>query len=214
MNEPTQWFWQTRAKAVIEALEKNRMHGSLVEDVSQAPPAVLAMIPKGSSVAMGGSMTLFETGVVDALRASDDLSLIDRFEKDLPPKEVMSRLYAGLTADVFISGVNAVTEEGELVFVDAICNRVAPVLFGPKKVILVTGANKICPNLAYAQERIRHYTAPANAKRLGRKTPCAVTGQCADCDSPERICNATVVIHKQVDKDRLHLVFVGADLGL
>jgi L-lactate utilization protein LutB len=123
------------------------------------------------------------------------------------------RFRAGLTADVFVSGVNAITEQGELVFVDATCNRVAGVLFGPAKVIIVAGCNKIVPNLAYAQERIRHFVAPTNAKRLNRKTPCAVTGQCEDCNSPERICNATVVIHKQANPERLHVVLAGAELG-
>ena len=171
------------------------------------------MIPPDSSVALGGSMTLFETGVVQALRGAP-LDLIDRFAKDLSPEETGARLRQGLHADYFISGVNAVTEQGELVFVDASCTRVAPILYGPKKVILVAGCNKIVPNLANAQERIRHFVAPTNAKRLGRKTPCAQTGQCADCDSPDRICNATVVIHKQADKERLHVMLVGGELGL
>lgn len=214
MSQPVDWFRRTRALSVIEALKKNRMNGLFVEEAAQTPPAVMDLIPAGSSVAMGGSMTLFETGVVEALRARADIGLIDRFEEGIPPEEVKARLKAGIGADVFLAGVNAVTEEGELVFVDAVCNRVAPILYGPGRVILVTGCNKICPNLAYAQERIRHFTAPANAKRLGRKTPCAETGQCADCSSPERICNATVVIHKQADKDRLHVVFVGGSFGL
>jgi hypothetical protein len=140
--------------------------------------------------------------------------LVDRFAPALSPEETLARLREGLTAEVMVSGVNAVTEQGELVFVDASCTRVAPILYGPAKVILVAGGNKIVPNLAYAQERIRHFVAPANAKRLGKKTPCAETGQCADCSSPERICNATVVIHKQANPERLHLILLGADLGL
>ncbi len=97
---------------------------------------------------------------------------------------------------------------------DASCTRVGPILFGPRQVILVAGCNKIVPNLPYAQERIRHFVAPANAKRLGRKTPSALTGQCLDCQSDDRICNATVVIHKQADPKRLHMVLVGERLGL
>ena len=110
-------------------------------------------------------------------------SFWDRYEKGISPEDLASRQRQALLADVFLAGVNAVTEQGELVFVDASCTRVAPILFGPKKVILITGCNKIVPNLAYAQERIRHFVAPANAKRLNKKTPCAQTGQCADCDS-------------------------------
>jgi len=214
MDPSVAWFQQKRAEAVIQALEHNRMSGSFLPQADEAPQAVLDMIPPGSSVALGGSMTVVQTGVLQALRQAQGLELIDRFEKDIPPQELTARLRRGLTADVFVSGVNAVTEQGELVFVDASCTRVAPILYGPGKVILLAGANKIVPNLAYAQERIRHFVAPANAKRLGRKTPCAETGQCADCSSPDRICNATVVIHKQAQKERLHLIILGGAWGL
>ncbi|MGD8561956.1 MAG: lactate utilization protein [Desulfarculaceae bacterium] len=213
MEKNTQWFYQMRAQAVIEALEKNRMSGVYVPEASQAAEKVLSQIPAGSSVGLGGSMTLVQTGIIEGLRQGD-FALIDRFEKGLSPEEAFERQRLGLVADVFVSGVNAVTEQGELIFVDATCNRVAPILFGPTKVILVSGCNKIVPNLAYAQERIRHYVAPTNARRLGRDTPCAKDGQCRDCKSPERICNATVVIHKQADPNRLNLVLVGEDLGL
>jgi hypothetical protein len=213
MDKNVKWFYEKRAAAASEALAKNRITGIYVAESAQVPKAVLALIPAGSSIAFGGSMTIFETGLYDALRQGG-YKLLDRFEKGVPPEEIAARQRQGLLADVFVAGVNAVTEQGELVFVDASCTRVAPVLYGPKKVILVAGCNKIVPNLAYAQERIRHFVAPANAKRLGRKTPCAETGQCLDCDSPERICNATVVIHKQADPKRMHVVFVGETLGL
>lgn len=214
MDQNVKWFYETRGRAVIKALEKNRMSGSLLDDRSQVAEAVMAMIPAGSTVAMGGSMTLFETGLIDSLRASNDIELIDRFEEGISPEEAGRRLRQGLMADVFLSGVNALTEDGELVYVDCNGNRVAAVLFGPKKVIVVTGCNKIVPNLDYAQERIRHFVAPTNAKRLARDTPCAKTGVCADCNSPARICNYTAVIHKQADKDRLHVVLVAEELGL
>jgi hypothetical protein len=213
MDQNIKWFYETRAQAVLKALKHNRIQGSYAPEPGQVAKEVLALIPPDASVALGGSMTLLETGVIQALRQAP-VKLIDRFAKDLSPEETAARLREGLHADYFIAGVNAVTEQGELVFVDASCTRVGPILFGPKKVILVTGCNKIVPNLAYAQERIRHFVAPTNAKRLGRKTPCAQTGQCADCDSPDRICNATVVIHKQADKERMHVILVGAELGL
>ena len=213
MDQNVQWFYEKRAESVIEVLKKNRMQGIYLADAAQVAPTVLSLIPQGASVAMGGSMTMVETGVVEALRQGP-LRLIDRYEPGISPAETMARLKQGLGADVFVSGVNAVTEEGELVFVDATCNRVAPILFGPDKVILIAGCNKIVPNLAYAQERIRHFVAPTNARRIGRKTPCAVSGHCEDCSSPERICNATVVIHKQANPQRLHLLLVGEELGL
>lgn len=213
MDQNVQWFYEKRAESVIEVLKKNRMQGIYLADAAQVAPTVLSLIPQGASVAMGGSMTMVETGVVEALRQGP-LRLIDRYEPGISPAETMARLKQGLGADVFVSGVNAVTEEGELVFVDATCNRVAPILFGPDKVILIAGCNKIVPNLAYAQERIRHFVAPTNARRIGRKTPCAISGHCEDCSSPERICNATVVIHKQAKAERLHVLLVGESLGL
>jgi hypothetical protein len=214
MDPNIEWFQQQRGRAVVRALAANRMSGELLAGAEQAPQRVLELIPPGSTVALGGSMTLFETGVVEALRASKELELIDRFQPGLEPDQVGDRLRRGLTADVFVAGANAVTEAGELVFVDSACTRVAPVLFGPGRVILVAGANKIVPDLSYAQKRIRHFVAPANAKRLGRKTPCAADGRCHDCDSPERICNATVVIHKQAQEGRLFLLLVPGSYGL
>lgn len=212
MDQNVKWFYQKRAESVIESLKANRMSGLYVDDPAQVPATVMSHIPEGSTVAMGGSVTMMETGVVQALRQGP-VRLIDRYEPGISPQETMARLKQGLTAQVLVSGVNAVTEEGELVFVDATCNRVAPILFGPDKVILVAGCNKIVPNLAYAQERIRHFVAPTNARRIGRKTPCAVSGHCEDCSSPERICNATVVIHKQARAERLLVILVGAELG-
>ncbi|MFH1033721.1 MAG: lactate utilization protein [Pseudomonadota bacterium] len=212
MDQNVQWFYQKRAESVIETLKKNRMEGIYLPEASQVADKVMSLIPQGATVAMGGSVTMMETGVVAALRQGP-VKLIDRYEPGISPQETMARLKQGLTAQVFVSGVNAVTEEGELVFVDATCNRVAPILFGPDKVILIAGCNKIVPNLAYAQERIRHFVAPTNAKRIGRKTPCAVSGHCEDCASPDRICNATVVIHKQARPERLLVILVGAELG-
>ncbi|MBI4797488.1 MAG: lactate utilization protein [Desulfarculus sp.] len=212
MDPNVKWFYQKRAESVIESLKANRMNGVYVDDPSQVAATVMSYIPEGSTVAMGGSVTMMETGVVEALRQGP-VQLIDRYQPGISPQETMARLKLGLSAQVFVSGVNAVTEEGELVFVDATCNRVAPILFGPDKVILIAGCNKIVPNLAHAQERIRHFVAPTNARRIGRKTPCAVSGHCEDCSSPERICNATVVIHKQARPERLSVVLVGANLG-
>ena len=212
MDENVKWFHETRAKATLEALKKNRINGSFVAQASDVKKHVMDMVPAGSTVAVGGSMTLIETGVLEAIRQAD-VNFIDRYEKDISVEELMKRLRAGLTADYFISGVNGISEDGQLGFVDAYCNRVAPILFGPKKVILISGCNKICPDTDSALQRVTYMTAPTNAKRLGRKTPCAATGVCQDCDSPDRICNASVIIHKQADAERMHVVLVGQDLG-
>ncbi|MCB2189615.1 MAG: lactate utilization protein [Deltaproteobacteria bacterium] len=214
MDPNVQWFYEKKAAGVIKALQKNRMNGVYVPRAAEVTDQVLGMIPPGASVALGGSLTISETGLLDALRASPNLELIDRYAPGLSRDEVMERLRQGLTADVFISGVNAITDDGQLFFVDATCNRVAPILFGPRRVILVAGCNKIVPDVWQARTRVIQFAAPANAHRLARKTPCAATGVCADCDSPDRICNATVVIHKQADPQRLTVVLAGESLGL
>lgn len=214
MDESTKWFYEQKAKATLEALRGNRMSGAYLPGAADVPAHVLGMIPQGAVVAMGGSMTVAQTGLLEALRQAPGLELLDRYAEGLSDVQRADMARRGLTADVFISGVNAVTEAGELLFVDAYGNRVAPILFGPKKVILVTGCNKVCADLETAWHRVRYYTAPANAHRLGRKTPCAKTGRCDDCASPDRICNETAIIHKQADDQRLHVVLVGEDLGL
>lgn len=214
MDDNVKWFYQTRGRVVVEALQKNRMQASLVDEAEQVAPAVMAMIPAGSSVAMGGSMTMIQTGVLQALRGRDDIELIDRFADGISPEQAMDCFRRGLLADVFITGANAITEKGELVYVDCNGNRVAPILFGPRKVIVISGCNKIVPDLDSAHRRIRYFVAPTNARRLNRPTPCAETGQCQDCSSPQRICNYTAVVHKQVDKERLHVLLVADELGL
>lgn len=213
MDENIKWFYQTRAKAVMESLKANRINASYLPDPTQVVQYVLGMIPAQASVAVGGSMTMVETGLLDALRSSSDLRFIDRYEAGIGPDQTMERLREGLTADVFVSSVNAITEDGQLLFVDGNCNRVSSILFGTKKVILVAGCNKICADTNSGLDRITYISAPANAKRLARKTPCTKTGRCEDCSSPERICNATVIVHKQADPQRMHVVLVGADLG-
>lgn len=212
MDQNVKWFYETRAKATLEALSENRISGTYVSEKAAVKDLVMDMIPAGASVAVGGSMTMVETGILESLYQGD-VDFIDRYEKGISPEEVMNRLRMGLTADYFISGVNGISEDGQLIFVDSTCNRVAPILFGPKKVILISGCNKICPDADTALRRVSYMAAPVNAKRLDRKTPCAATGVCHDCDSPDRICNATVVIHKQVDPQRMHVVLVGEDLG-
>ena len=118
-----------------------------------------------------------------------------------------------ITADVFLSGANAVTLEGELINVDGSGNRVAALAFGPGKVIVVAGANKIVKNEAAGRERIKMMAAPLNADRLQRKTPCRVTGMCMDCHSPERICNVTTITHRPLTYTDIHVIIVGEAMG-
>ena len=135
------------------------------------------------TISFGGSMTMEATGIVDELRREGRYRLFDGVDYTLPPEERIEIRRQGLLADLYISGINAITEEGALYWLDGIGNRVAAIAFGPRKVLLVAGRNKIVATRAAAEARIRDIAAPRNVARLGQKTPCAATGVCADCDS-------------------------------
>jgi L-lactate utilization protein LutB len=200
---------------VIERLRVNNMKGYLANSREEACRLALGLIPAGATVAMGNSLTLRETGVFAALTGGD-YKLINQFEAGIAPDENIRRRKQGLLADVYVSGTNALTAAGELVNIDGKGNRVAAMLFGPDKVIVVVGKNKLVRDLDEAWNRLRTQAAPALAKKLGRSTPCAATGVCSDCSSPERICRCYTVIGSQMpaDSNRIHVIIVAEDLGL
>jgi len=200
---------------VIERLSANNMRGYLVNSREEACKLALELIPAEATVAMGNSLTLRETGIFAALTGGD-YKLINQFEPGIPPEENIKRRKQGLLADVYFTGTNAVTSDGELVNIDGKGNRVAAMLFGPDKVIVVVGKNKLVRDRTEAWNRLRTEAAPALAKKLGRSTPCAATGVCSECSSPERICRCYTVIGSQMpaDKNRIHVIIVNEDLGL
>jgi L-lactate utilization protein LutB len=213
VTEIKEWYKETLAQKVIDALEKNNMTAFYVKTGEEARERVLSMIPVGSKVGYGGSLSLDQIGVKDALRAGN-YHLIDRHEPQLSPEEKYDLRKESLLADVFLMSSNAVTMDGKLVNIDGIGNRVAALIFGPSKVIVVAGINKIVPDTEAARQRIKNYVAPIHARRLGLPLPCAEKGKCLDCRSPLRFCNAVVTIEHQYQKDRITVLIVGEDLGL
>jgi len=141
------------------------------------------------------------------------VKLVDPYQAGLSREEGLERRRQGMTADVMIASANAITLDGKLVNLDGMGNRVAAMAFGPRKVILVVGMNKVAPDLDSAIARVKHYAAPVNAIRLGIPTPCVETGLCADCKSPQRICNIWTIIEGHMVKDRIHVKLVGENLG-
>ena len=141
------------------------------------------------------------------------INLIDPYRSDLSPEEGLDLRRQGLSADVMIAGTNAITLDGRLVNLDGMGNRVAAMAFGPKKVILVVGMNKVAADLESAVARVKHYAAPVNNIRYGFKNPCVQTGLCSDCRTPQRICNIWSTIEGQMIKDRIHVKLVGEFLG-
>ncbi|MBA7505966.1 hypothetical protein ES706_04646 [subsurface metagenome] len=213
VTEVKEWYKETLAHRVIDSLEKNNMTAFYVKTGEEARERVLSLIPVGSKVGYGGSLSLDQIGVKDVLRAGN-YQLIDRHKPQLTPEEKDDLRKESLLVDVFLMSTNAVTMDGKLVNIDGIGNRVAALIFGPPKVIVVAGINKIVPDTEAARQRIKNYVAPIHARRLGLPLPCAETGKCLDCRSPLRFCNAVVTIEHQYQKDRITVIIVGEDLGL
>ncbi len=167
------------------------------------------LIEKGSSAAVGGSMTLNETNTITWLR-SGYLKFIDRYD---PECDVTHVFHESFNVDAYITSSNALTMSGELVNTDGNGNRVAAMIYGPKKVYVIVGINKLVSNIEEAQRRIELYAAPMNCERLNKDTPCRKVGECIDCNVSERICSVNVVISRCNTPKRIHIIFVKENLG-
>ncbi|MFT5699349.1 MAG: hypothetical protein ACI8ZB_002207 [Desulforhopalus sp.] len=217
MEQPIEHFWQLRLEQMKEHLVGNNFETFIVKDKVEAAQLILNEIMpacKPGSVSYGGSMTLKSTGVLDAIAAMDDVELIIPDDPTLSMEDKIERRRQGLLVDLYLTGTNALTEDGQLVNLDMIGNRVAAITFGPKKVVVLIGRNKIIPDLETAMYRIKDYAAPTNAMRLDCKTPCAKTSECADCKSPGRICNHWAITEKSFPKNRIAVILIDEELGL
>ena len=209
---------ELKIRRTMAALEKNNMSAYYAKTGADAVEQVRALMQKGDVISCGGSVTLDATGV-KALMRSGDYEFLDR--EACPNREAQQELYRKVfSADVFLTSTNAVTENGELYNVDGNGNRVAAMLFGPKKVIVVAGYNKIVRDLDAAADYVRSVATPANAFRLGLSTPCTQgacpgTGKemCAGCASESRICSLFTVMARQGNKGRVHVILVGEEIG-
>ncbi len=213
MDAPQIKYREKLARHLIQHLTKRRMEASYAPTAAQARDEVLAMIPAGATVSRCGSMSLVEMGLWEALGKKPGVQVIDPYAPGLSPEESAARRDQGLLADFMITSSNALTMDGKIVNLDGLGNRVAAMCYGPKKVILVVGLNKVAPDLDAALARVKHHAAPINAIRLNRETPCAETGLCQDCKSPQRICNMWCIIEGHLLLNRIHVKLVGEDLG-
>ena len=200
---------------LLNNLHSINIQGYIARDREEAKRIALELIPQGATIAMGNSLTLREVGIFAAI-TNGDYNIINQFEPGSSADENLKRRKAGLTADVYFTSTNVITMAGELINIDGKGNRVAAMMFGPDKVIVIVGENKIVKDQKEAWIRLREKTAPELAKRLGRSTPCAITAKCSNCSSPERICRFFTVISGQmpVDKDRIHVIIVKEQLGI
>ncbi len=169
-------------------------------------------ISNTDSIGYGGSRTVDQLGIIEILR-KNNYNLLDRSNPNNTPEEKAKIERECFSADVFISSANAVSEEGAIVNIDLYANRVSAISYGPKRVFLFIGRNKLCINLEEAYNRARNYASVMNAIRFNKNTPCTQTGYCNDCDSPDRICGTFNIIEKSGIENRIHLLFINEDLG-
>ncbi len=212
MDKNVAWYIEKQVERTIKNLNSRNMEGYYVNNREQLFQKIKEFIVEGSTIGVGDSMTLFETKIIDFLR-DGSFNFLDKYEEKLTKDEKREIYIKNFSADTFISSTNAITENGELYNIDGNGSRVAPMLYGPKQVIIVAGINKIVKNLEEAEMRVRQYAAPIDAKRLNKDTPCAKLGYCIDCKSPNRICNDFVVIKGQFIKGRIKVIIVGENLG-
>jgi len=212
MEENIKWFIEKRIEKTITNLNKHNMEGYYVESEVELIEKIRKLIPEGSLVGVGDSITLKETGVLDFLR-NEPYNFMDKYKADISTEEKREIYLKNFSSDTFLSGCNAITENGELYNIDGNGSRVAPIIYGPKQVVIVVGINKLVRNLEEAENRVRNYSAPIDAKRLGKDTPCTKLGGCVDCSSPNRICNDFVVIKGQFIKGRIKVIIVNKILG-
>jgi hypothetical protein len=208
-----QWYCEKLAERTIAALQKNHFGAQYFSKASEALEDLWKMIPAGATVGVGGSVTLNQICFQDEIQKRP-VKFLNPFAKGLSPEDIMRIRREILTADFFVGSSNAVTEDGKLFNIDATGNRIGPMMFGPKKVVLICGVNKIVKNVEEAQTKVQEWTSPMNVKRLGYKPPCGQTGVCVDCSVPERICNAYLVLAKKPRLTDYLIYIVGESLGL
>jgi len=213
MEQWEQWFQEKQVERTINALKKNNFEALFVPNSRAVLEEVMKRIPDGSTVGIGGSVTLNQIGLLDALK-NRKINLIWPFQQARNEEERLDLIRKSFSSDVFLASTNAVTEDGKLFNVDATGNRVGATFIGPKKTIVVSGVNKIVKDVDAAEKRVKEWVAPQNIKRLNRKTPCAETGVCADCSSPDRICNIYVTLAKRPSRTEVVIILVGEKLGI
>lgn len=200
------------SKKLVENLNKRNFEAYYCKTAKEACIKALSLMSEGSSVAWGGSETVKEIGLMDEIKKGGYL-LLDR-DTAKTAEERMDLMRKSFFADNFLTSVNALTEDGIMINVDGLGNRVAAMAFGPSQVIVIVGMNKVCKTEAAAEERARTYAPAFNAIRLGlTKTPCSRTGACGDCLSEECMCSYIVKIRRSKIKGRIKVILVGEELG-
>ena len=212
MSDVLKKTYELQANTVIKALEKRNMRGYYCPDCASAVKLAEELVPAGSTVSFGGSVSVSESGVMDMLKSRSDIRLIDR-SKAKTPEETKQMYRDAFSSDVYFMSTNAITLDGELINIDGNGNRAAALIYGPDKIVMIVGMNKLVSTVEDAVNRVSDIAAPANGVRLNKQTPCATTGFCHDCLSPECMCSHTVSTRRCYTPDRIHVILVGEALG-
>ena len=208
---PKEKYYENVANTIIKNMEKRQIEGYYCPDKESALKKALELIPKGSSIGWGGSVTLSETGLMDAIQ-NGDYKVINR--ELAKTAEEQRKVYGEICcSDFFLMGTNAITLDGELINIDGRGNRVAFLCYGPQNVLILAGMNKVVTDIDSGFKRVRNIASPPNTVRLNKKTPCAITGKCENCYSPDCICSQFVVTRRSGTPNRIKVILIGEELG-
>ncbi len=212
MDSNKQWWIEEKAKKAVEKLKAHEFKAIYVETREGAVQEIWKYITPKLRIGIGGSLTIRELGILEKLEEQGN-TVYNHWKPGLSKENVLEIRKLQMTSDLFLSSVNAITLNGELVNIDGIGNRVNSINFGPGKVILVVGYNKIVDDVQEAIHRIKNFAAPLNARRLNIDVPCAKVGKCVDCNSPNRICRVTVIHERKPSLTDILIILVGEELG-
>lgn len=211
MSEPQKLYYEKRGQILVQNLRSRHFEAYYCPTKADALEKALELIPEGASVAWGGTVSAQQIGLIDAVRKGN-YRVMDR-DTCATPQEREQMMKDSLFCDVYLTGANGLSLDGEMVNIDGTGNRVAAVIYGPGSVLVVAGMNKVMDTLEEAVRRARTVAAPMNKQRFGEGTPCAVTGKCGDCKTEKCICNQIVITRHCRPVGRIKFLLVGEDLG-
>lgn len=211
LYEAKSWYLSVKAQKTLEALRKNGFQTVFAHTKQEALEKALAIIPPDAKVGIGGSVTIREIGLAEALVERGN-AVVQHWEKE-PGLDAKTVMRMELSSDIFLASSNAITEDGKLINIDGTGNRVGAMVFGPEKVLIIAGINKIVRDVGEGIRRVKNVAAPMNAKRLNKKTPCVRTGVCTECDAPDRICRITTIMERKPTRTEVIVMLVGEELG-
>lgn len=212
MEKVRNWYWEKKALKTVQALKKNDFDAEYFPTTAEAVSKVVEIAASAKTIGVGGSVTVRGLNILDVLEGQGKV-IYDHWKPSLSREESMRIRRTQLTCDLFLTGTNTLTLNGEIVNIDGVGNRVCSMIFGPKKVVILAGVNKIVRDVHEAVRRIYEVVSPMNCKRLGRNTPCGETGICNDCKSPDRICRITVILNRKPHLSDISVYLIGEELG-